>query len=104
MDQPAVTESEWATFRDKLRQSNVLYICQSERARMSNILEQLEGADVLTVSDLPQFPDSGGMIGLVVTEGRVAFDVNIDQIKKTQVVVSSKVLKLARRIIQARET
>ena len=63
---------------------------------VKQIIALLQGAAVLTVSDAPRFAERGGMLGLVVREGRLAFDANAEAIRQTRLKVSSKVLRLAR--------
>ncbi len=43
----------------------VLYISSSEESRLKEILAALDNAGVLTVSDIPQFSQRGGMIQFV---------------------------------------
>jgi hypothetical protein len=83
-------------FRERLRASHAVFIAGSERARLRRILAARDGADVLTVSDAQDFVESGGMIGLIFQEGRLAIEANTAEIKKTALVMSSYVLRLAR--------
>lgn len=80
---------------EELRQSHLLYIASTEQGRYRGILEELEGEALLTVSDMRGFARGGGMLGLAVRRGRVAFDANIDAIEKSPLKVSSKLLRLA---------
>jgi predicted dinucleotide-utilizing enzyme len=83
-------------FRRNVRASHVLFICDSERTRVESLFKILEGANVLTVSDTDGFVVRGGMLGLTLRRERVAFDANPDEIQKTQLKVSSQLLRLAR--------
>lgn len=84
-----------AFYRD-LKGSHLVYFGESERGRFGEALRELRGADVLTVSSIPGFAESGGMLGFVVRDRRIAFDANHEAIKETGLQVSSQVLKLAR--------
>lgn len=53
---------------------------------------------ILTVSDAPNFIDNGGMIGLVDVGGRYRFDVNLGNVRRTELKISSYLLKLARTV------
>ena len=55
----------------------VLFISSSESGRLKEILTTLRGASVLTVSDLPQFTQHGGMVQFVLVQDRVRFEVNL---------------------------
>jgi hypothetical protein len=74
---------------------HVLFVSSSERARVSIILRELAGKSVLTVSDVDGFVDRGGMIQLNRSGSQVEFDISPIAIKRAQLSVSSKLLKLA---------
>lgn len=59
-------------------------------------LASLAGKPILTVSDTPGFIAAGGMIELVNSAEHIVFAANPAAIADAQLVVSSKVLKLAR--------
>lgn len=52
----------------------------------------------LTVSDAPDFIENGGMIGLVDVGGRYRFDVNLGNVRRAELRISSYLLKLARTV------
>jgi hypothetical protein len=84
------------SFYAELRSSHAVFICDSEQHRLQQLLRGLEHADVLTISDIRDFAEAGGMLGIVLSGSRFTFDANVDEIKKTRVRVSSEVLRLAR--------
>ncbi len=51
---------------------------------------------MLTVSDVPGFAQSGGMLGLVRRSGSIVFEANPVAIRNSRLMLSAKVLKLAR--------
>ena len=55
----------------------------------------LSGADVLTVGDSPKFLEDGGMIQFVIDKNQVRFAVNLDAVRKTHLVLSSQLLRVA---------
>jgi len=75
---------------------HVVFISASERPRLAQVIGQLRGNDVLVVSDIDQFTDHGGMLGLNVEEGSVHININLNNLRKSVVKVSSKLLELAR--------
>lgn len=95
-EEPDATTGSGGEFLQTLRTSHVLFVCDSESARLQAILEHVQGEDILTVSDIPKFAEHGGMLGLTVRRGRVAFDANTDPIDATRLKVSSQLLRLAR--------
>lgn len=52
----------------------------------------------LTVSDLPDFIDMGGMIGLVSINGRYRFDINLGNARQADLRISAYLFKLARTV------
>lgn len=74
----------------------ILFISRSERPRLANLLRTLTGVPALTVSDIDDFAEAGGMIGLVESEQRIRFDINVDAVQRAGLKLSSQLLKLAR--------
>lgn len=74
---------------------SILYISSSESTRLSKILLAIQEAPVLTVSDIPDFVQQGGMIQFVLREGRVRFAVNLTPTQRNGLLLSSELLKVA---------
>jgi hypothetical protein len=55
----------------------------------------LDKTSVLTVSDMPQFTQHGGMIQFVTEAKRVRFEVNLTSAERTGLTLSSQLLKVA---------
>lgn len=75
----------------------ILFIPESENARMSAYLQQSSHHKILTVSDLEQFAESGGMIGFTEEESKIRFEINLETAHKRGIQISSQLLNLARR-------
>lgn len=73
----------------------VLFISSSESGRLKEILTILQGASVLTVSDLPEFTRRGGMVQFLLVEDRVRFEVNLAAAERANLTLSSELLKVA---------
>jgi len=73
----------------------LLFISRSEQARLPQVLAALKGVPVVTVSDSDQFVRHGGMIGFVIHENKVRFEINSETAAKASLKVSSKLLNLA---------
>jgi hypothetical protein len=73
----------------------VLFISSSESSRLKEILATLGGASVLTVSDLPEFTQRGGMVQFLLVEDRVRFEVNLAAAQRAGLTLSSDLLKVA---------
>lgn len=80
---------------DDLTTLQILFIDNSERGRVSEIVGKIGKASVLTVSDAPRFLASGGVIQLRTEDDRVRFDVDLERAKTAQLTINSKLLALA---------
>ena len=79
-----------------LKACHVLFVSRSERGRTREILSSLGDAPVLTVADLDGFLDQGGIIGLIVEENKVRFQIRQDVAERSRLKISSKLLSLAK--------
>jgi hypothetical protein len=73
----------------------VLFIGASEENRLSMILDSIAAAPVLTVSDIPNFVTRGGMIGFVMADNKIRFEVNLSAAQSAGLMFSSQLLKVA---------
>jgi hypothetical protein len=88
----------WSSKEDRaeLRECQVLYVGESARNQLPEILELLNGHPVLLVSDILGFAGNGGMIGFVLEESRIAFEICRETVEHARLKASAKLLKLAR--------
>src|SRR6266567_4522164 len=77
------------------RSCDIAYISTSEGDRIESDVAELRGTDVLTVSDAPRFLAQGGMIQFVLVANHVRFAVNLDAVKRSHLVLSSELLRVA---------
>jgi hypothetical protein len=80
----------------RLRTCNLLYVGETTSGRAAAILDELQGAPVLTVSNGDEFVRGGGIVGLFVEEGRMRFAINPDAAQRAGVRLSSRLLQLAK--------
>jgi hypothetical protein len=73
----------------------IVFMGASEAGRVEKDLTALQGSNALTVSDLPQFIDRGGMIQFVLQGNRVRFAVNLSSAVRARLALSSELLKVA---------
>lgn len=77
------------------RKCEVLFISPYEGNAIREDLALLDGANTLTVSDAPDFLARGGMIQFVIEGDHVRFEVNLDAVNRTRLVLSSELLRVA---------
>jgi hypothetical protein len=73
----------------------VLFISSSEDRQLKDILAALDKTGVLTVSDMAEFSQHGGMIEFVLEGDRVRFAVNLSNAEDAGLSLSSELLKVA---------
>jgi hypothetical protein len=76
----------------------IAFISSSETKRAPQILDATRKSPVLTIGESEQFLELGGMINFVFEDTQLRFDINPDVAEKVKVVISSKLLRLARRV------
>ena len=77
----------------------ILFVGSSERPHLAEILKALEGTSVLTVGEMDHFTDRGGMIAFKLRNELVRFEINLDQVQRARLKMSSQLLRLAERVI-----
>jgi hypothetical protein len=83
---------------DALRNCDVIVIGASEAGNVKTVVKDLQGRPALTVSDIENFVDAGGMIGLVISDSRVQFEVNAAAAQYANLQLGAQLLKLARSV------
>lgn len=81
---------------EALRNCHILYVSESERSRLKETLRALGGSNVLVVGEGEAFAPAGGMIGLVLEKGKVAFHINLPAVERAKLRISAKLLDLAK--------
>jgi hypothetical protein len=74
----------------------ILFISSTEEHRLASILSALNGRPVLTVSDIRDFVDRGGMIQFLVEGEKVRFEVNRAAAERAGLTFSSDLLRVAK--------
>jgi hypothetical protein len=77
------------------RGAQIVFVSGSERERVDEVLHSLAGSSVLTVSDLPGFARRGGIIGFVLEQRHVRFEINQRAAEGVGLRISSRLLTLA---------
>jgi len=81
---------------ENFEECHMLFISGSEKGNLKTLLTALKNHNILTVSDLDRFAQQGGMIGLIQSEGKINFEVNIETVQHSRLKFSSQLLKLAK--------
>lgn len=74
---------------------HILFLSKAQEAKLKEILAALGQASVLTVSDIPEFAQRGGMIEFVLQGDRVRFEINRANAEVAGLILTSDLLKVA---------
>ncbi|HKR32509.1 MAG TPA: YfiR family protein [Terriglobales bacterium] len=73
----------------------ILFISSSEEVHLQAILAVLDDEGILTVSDMRDFTQRGGMIQFVLESNKIRFEINLASAESSGLVLSSELLKVA---------
>ena len=91
-------ETKVITAADEAHDCHILFIGRTENARAPALLAGVRTLPVLTVGESDDFVTSGGVIGFVVVDNRVRFDINLENAKRGGLTLSSRLLQVARKL------
>ncbi len=80
---------------DDIDACHLLYITDSEESYVYQVLMQVKGKPVLTVSSIDDFTDSGGMIQFHIKKSRVRFWVNPKTLRDEKLIPGANLLQVA---------
>jgi len=96
VDQHPLVVREYRSL-EGLTNCHMLFISNSEKERLPEILALLKGSNVVSVGEMDQFTESGGMIKFALKENKIRFLINNEAAHRAGLKVSSKLLALALR-------
>jgi len=79
---------------------HLLFISDSERRNVPQILRFLRGRPVLTIGDYRGFCQDGGMINLLMVKRRVRFDIQPAAARKVGIHIGAQLMALAREVME----
>lgn len=74
---------------------NILYIAKTEQHQLPEILRYFHNKPVLTISSIPGFAASGGIIGFVIIDNKVRLKINRSAAQRANITLSAKLLEVA---------
>lgn len=73
----------------------LVFISESARRQLANILYRTSGRPILTVADTPGFSERGVIVNLLKQETRINIEINRCQAQKNRLEIDAKLLELA---------
>lgn len=83
---------------DEITDCNILFISESEKGRINQIISYTEKKPILTISDEISFSKKGILITLYVESSHISFEVNSNAVRNAGLYISSLLLNLSKAI------
>lgn len=83
-----------------LSECHILYVHANSKSAVNAILKLIANKPVLTVSDFDGFIKAGGIINFTEKGGATRFKINVKAVKKANLRISSKLIRLAVEVLQ----
>ncbi len=96
-------EIRWIRKPQELAACQVLFVSRSEQKSYTQALDAVRGQTVLTVGETPGFLEAGGILSFSGQQGTIQFDVNLEAANKAHLKISSRLLALARHVLNQTE-
>lgn len=81
---------------------HLVWVGGMDRSRVAEVLTHTRGRPILTVGSAPGLAEAGVLINIVPRGDRLGFDVNLSEVETSGLRFSSKLLRLARIVAEAR--
>lgn len=85
---------------EEIRKCDLIFICSSEEQYIDNILGPIRNESILTVADTQGFLEKGCIINFIIEKHKVYFEFNATSAKRANLTIRSKLLRLAKRVIE----
>lgn len=92
-------EVRWARKELEVRGCQILFVSRSEAARYPSVLRAVQGENVLTVGETPDFLREGGAIEFLYTNNQLQFAVNLNAASDAHLKISSSMLAMATHVV-----
>ncbi|MBN1764235.1 MAG: YfiR family protein [Sedimentisphaerales bacterium] len=83
-----------------LQAFQVLFITTDEEVDYKTILDHVKDQTILTIGETNGFLEDGGIVNFLLEDKKVRFEINMISAEKANLKVRSKLLRLAKRVIQ----
>ncbi|MFA7236604.1 MAG: YfiR family protein [Phycisphaeraceae bacterium] len=88
----------WNIAIDTLRKSHIVIFSADACSQTDVAIARMNSRATLTIGDGPDFPKTDTMIALVEEDGRIVFYANSKSIQRSDLTLSSRLLRLARTV------
>lgn len=74
----------------------IIYVSESEHNNLSSIFDSLKSSSILTVSDIDNFANLGGIIGFTGEQKKIGIEINLTNARQSNIRISALLLEIAR--------
>lgn len=94
----------WIKNDEQIHGCHILFVSSSAVSRYSKLIALVQGSNTFTVGETANFLAAGGMLSVSVEKENVQFEVNLGPAREAHFHVSSRLLALARRVVESTES
>ena len=88
------------TALDALKGCQIVFISTQGMRSFARVMDELRQLPILTVADSPGAARQGAMLNMLVSQGKVSFEANLESARAARLVLSSRLLRLAVEVYQ----
>ena len=86
-----------------LQNCQIIFVTSTASHRQKMLFNTLKDADALTVGESSDFANHGGMINFIDKDSKISFEVNLDAVNRSGLRITSKILRIADRVISGNQ-
>lgn len=100
LEQTGNDEAEPDAAIEPVKRCHLIFICSSEKDKLSDIISLVQNNSILTVGESEGLLEAGGIIQFLTIDKKVRFNINLTAAKKSRLTISSQLLRLATTVIE----
>lgn len=78
----------------QIKDTDILYISADNSHDLENILQEIKGKNILSVSDIRGFAEKGGIVQIYFLSQKPKLKINLDEAKRESFKISSSLLRI----------
>ncbi len=82
--------------RDRPSKCDLIFINSRDRSVIAHLFSDIRDLPILTIGEIPDFADYGGIINLYRSDNKIRFEVSLAAAERANLTISSRLLRLAR--------
>lgn len=83
----------------EMKECHILFFASTERRRWRDVRQRLKSASILTVGEMDDFLEQGGVINFMLKGQLVRFDISVDSAKAARLRLDAKLLSVADTVV-----